>query len=108
VTLPLKAGSFAVLHRQWKDGDRIEYTVDMPYGLESIDPQHPNTVALLRGPLTLFAIDSPDGKFTRSDLMGAEQHGSNYTVRQKQHPVFFRTYAEIQDEKYRLYQELAV
>jgi uncharacterized protein len=108
VTLPLKAGSFAVLHRQWKDGDRIEYTVDMPYGLESIDPQHPNTVALLRGPLTLFAIDSPDGKFTRSDLMGAEQHGRNYTVRQKQHPVFFRTYAEIQDEKYRLYHELAV
>jgi hypothetical protein len=108
VALPLKAGSFAVLHRQWKDGDRIEYTVEMPYGLESIDPQHPNTVALLRGPLTLFAIDSPDGRFTRSQLLGAEQHGRDYTVRREQHPVLLRPYAEIQDEKYRLYHELAL
>jgi DUF1680 family protein len=107
VAVPFKAGSFAVLHRQWKDGDRIEYTVGMPYGLESIDPQHPNTVALLRGPLTLFAIDSPDGKFARSQLLGAEQHGRDYTVRHEQRPVLFRTYAEIQDEKYRLYHELA-
>jgi hypothetical protein len=29
-------------------------------------------------------------------------------VRREQHPVLFRPYAEIQDEKYRLYHELAV
>lgn len=107
LAVPFKTGSFAVLHRQWKNGDRIEYTVEMPYGVESIDPQHPNTVALLRGPLTLFAIDSPDGKLTRSQLLGAEQHGRGYTVRHEQHPVVFRPYADIHDEKYRLYHELA-
>ena len=62
----LHNGSFAAVEREWKDGDRIEYTIDMPFRLESIEPGQSNIVALLHGPLTLFAIDPAVGQFTRS------------------------------------------
>jgi DUF1680 family protein len=52
----VKPGTFFPVERTWKNGDRIEVSFDMPMTLEAVDPQHPNTVALLRGPLTLFAI----------------------------------------------------
>ena len=52
---PITAG-FATLRRRWKDGDRIDLELPMPMRLEAIDADHPNTVALMRGPLVLFAV----------------------------------------------------
>ena len=77
---PLQSGSFAAVEREWKDGDRIEYTIDMPFRLESIEPAQPNIVALLHGPVTLFATDPAVGQFTRAELLAARQHGSTHVV----------------------------
>jgi DUF1680 family protein len=108
ISAELRPGSFVPLHREWKDGDRIEYSIDMPLRLEAVDPQHPQTVALLSGPLTLFAVNTLDSQFTRAQLMAAAQQGSGWKVQSATGPVTFLSFADIHDEKYRLYHDVRV
>jgi uncharacterized protein len=105
--LPLHNGSFAAVEREWKDGDQIEYTIDMPFRLESIEPGQSNIVALLHGPVALFAMDPAVGQFTRAELLAARQQGSTYLVQSGDRQIQFRTFDEIQSEKYRLYHQLS-
>jgi uncharacterized protein len=105
--LPLHNGSFAAVEREWKDGDQIEYTIDMPFRLESIEPGQSNIVALLHGPVALFAMDPAVGQFTRAELLAARQQGSTYLVQSGDRQIQFRTFGEIQSEKYRLYHQLS-
>src|SRR5215467_8474765 len=49
-------GKFIPLQRSWKDGDRIEIEFEMPLRLEAIDDKNPSNVALMQGPLALFAV----------------------------------------------------
>jgi DUF1680 family protein len=102
----VKPGSFVALRRQWKDGDRIEYSIDMPLRLEAVDAQHSNVVALLNGPLTLFAVDAPNAAFTRQQLLGAAQRGSKWTVESGASEASFLTFSEIHDQEYRLYHDV--
>lgn len=53
---------FATIDRRWKSGDRIDLRFDMTRRWEPIHPRHPETVALMSGPLVLFAIG--DGPIT--------------------------------------------
>ena len=68
-------GHFAALHREWKTGDRVELELPLKMRLESIDPQHTGTVALLRGPLVLMAVkqrqEAPAPQLTRQQLLAA-------------------------------------
>jgi DUF1680 family protein len=107
----LQPGSFAEIRREWKDGDRIEYSIDRPLRLEAVDPQHPQTQALLVGPLTLFAVDSPEAQFKASQLLAAAQTSAGATgwnVNSSAGPVSFRSFPAIHVEKYRLYHEVTV
>ncbi len=51
---------FATVHRTWKSGDTIDLTLPMSLRLEMLaangGPEHPEAVALLYGPLVLFAV----------------------------------------------------
>ncbi len=49
-------GAFAALRRAWRGGDVIELELPLPMRLEAVDPEHPDTVALLRGPLVLMRV----------------------------------------------------
>jgi hypothetical protein len=68
-------GHFAALHREWKTGDRVELELPLKMRLEAIDPQHADTVALLRGPLVLMAVkqqeEAPAPQLTRRQLLAA-------------------------------------
>ena len=64
-------GSFLSVHRKWKNGDRILLRLPMSLRLEAVDEQHPDTVALLYGPLVLFAVDAAPPSVTRSQLLAA-------------------------------------
>jgi uncharacterized protein len=68
----VQPGSFAAVARTWKDGDRIELELPMPVRLETVDANHPNLVALLRGPLVLFAVADSQPSFSRSELLQAK------------------------------------
>jgi uncharacterized protein len=71
------AGRFASIRREWKTGDRIELELPLKVRLEPINTRHPNTVALLRGPLVLMAVkpeqNDPAPKLTREQLLAARR-----------------------------------
>ena len=70
-------GTFATVARQWRGGDRIEVHLPRKMRLESIDQQHPETVALLCGPLVLFAItNGTSPTIARAQLLAAKQAGT--------------------------------
>ncbi len=66
-------GTFAEIRREWKAGDRIELHLPKPRRLQAIDPQHPNTVALLEGPLVLMATGDVPERFTRAELLNVQR-----------------------------------
>src|SRR5271154_5048936 len=68
----LTPGTWANLDRTWKDGDRVELALDMPLRLAPIDERHPGLVALLYGPVALFAIHPGDKTVTRKQLLAAQ------------------------------------
>jgi uncharacterized protein len=69
-------GAFAAIRRTWKDGDRIELELPMPLRLESVDANHPNLVALMQGPLVLFAVADSQPSFERPALLQAKATGN--------------------------------
>ena len=71
VSQPLQPGTFAAIQRTWKDGDRVEIELPMPLRLEVVDANHPNLVALLHGPLVLFAVADSQPSFDRRGLLEA-------------------------------------
>jgi DUF1680 family protein len=104
IPAPITTG-FATLRRKWKDGDRVELNLPLPMRLEAIDPQHPETVALVRGPLVLFAITDEDPRVRRDQLLAAKRQRGQ-TVWQAESgsgPLLLTPFTEIQQERYRTY-----
>ncbi len=56
-SVPAEPGTFAAIRRRWQNNDTIQITFAFSLRAEAIDRQHPNTVALMRGPLMLVAVD---------------------------------------------------
>ena len=73
-------GQFAAVRRLWRSGDVVELLLPLPMRLEPIDPRHPDTAALMRGPLALMAvkpdIDAPVPVLSRSALLSARRAGA--------------------------------
>jgi uncharacterized protein len=102
-------GKFLALQRTWKDGDRVEVEFDMPLRLEAIDDQNPNNVALLRGPIALFAVDEIPSRLTRKHLLAASrvaQSSDDWTSKTDGGVLTLRPFAKIMNETYRLYQRV--
>ncbi|MGA8531135.1 MAG: beta-L-arabinofuranosidase domain-containing protein, partial [Acidobacteriaceae bacterium] len=70
-------GRFAAIQRQWKTDDRVELDLPLPLRLEPIDERHTDTVALLRGPVVLMAVNrnqgDPQPRVTREQLLSARR-----------------------------------
>jgi uncharacterized protein len=49
-------GAFASIEREWHPGDRVDLELSMPLRLLTVDAEHPQTAALLAGPLVLMRI----------------------------------------------------
>jgi DUF1680 family protein len=99
-------GKFFAIQRTWKQGDRVEIEMEMPSRLEAIEPESPNIVALMHGPLAMFAIGENPPQPTRDQLMAATasaQSSDDWVVSTGSGPVTLRSFAAIKDEPYRLY-----
>jgi uncharacterized protein len=55
--VPAQPGTIATVTRTWHPGDRIDLTLPQTFRVEPIDDQHPETVALMRGPVLYVALN---------------------------------------------------
>jgi uncharacterized protein len=111
VSLDLPPGSFARLAGTWKNGDRIEVEFDAATTLEAVDPQHPELVAPVNGPLALFAVGALPSTLRKEDLLGANRISSgSYTwrARTQAETLTLKPFSAIDDETYRLYHQIEV
>ena len=99
-------GKFAKIERTWRNGDRVEIEFDMPTVLEAVDPQHPNLVAAVHGPLALFAVGEIPARVRKQDLLAMSQIATGSTAWQTKTEtgtLIMRPFTAIEDEHYRLY-----
>jgi hypothetical protein len=102
------AGSFARLQREWKNGDRIDLELPMTTRLEAVDPKHPETVALMVGPLVLFAITDAQPAVTRAQLLAAKKTGAqSWQVETAGGAVKMLPWVGIGEEEYSTYLQIA-
>lgn len=97
-------GSFAALHRSWSTGDRVELELPMTKRLEAVDPRYPQTVALMIGPLVLFAVGDTQPALTRADLLAINRVDQrSWQVRTAGAPIKMLPFTDIEDEQYTTY-----
>lgn len=101
-------GQFAPVRRTWKTGDRVELELPLKMRLEAIDARHPETVALLRGPLVLMAVkprlDSSQPPVTRAQLLAAERSsGREWQAQSSGAPMTLAPFSWLGDRPYTTY-----
>ena len=108
VAVRVQAG-FATVQRRWRDGDRVQLDMPLPLRLEPIDAEHPDTVALVRGPLVLFPITESTPSVTRRQLLQADRvaGATEWRASAMPAPLILRPFTAIADEPYRTYLTVA-
>jgi DUF1680 family protein len=108
VQTPTSPGSFASIHRRWKSGDRVEVDLPATLRLEPIDASHPQTVALLFGPLVLFAITDTQPGLPRAALLAAKRTGEQtWKIATGSGPIKMVPFTAIAEEPYSTYFSVA-
>ena len=101
---PIIPGTFAAVRREWNTGDRVELDLPMTLRLEPVDQDHPQTVALVFGPLVLFAITDARPSLTRADLLAAKRlDRRSWQVSTTSGPLKMLPFTDIADEPYSTY-----
>jgi hypothetical protein len=105
----VQAGTFAAIHREWRNGDRIELELPRPLRLQPVDAEHPDTVALLAGPLVLMRIDGDAAatSLSREALLSARQGKREWRIGEGSQAIVLRAFADIGDETYSTYHDVA-
>ena len=111
-TPPPVPGRFAALRREWRPADRIELQLPLTRNVESVDAAHPNTLALLAGPLVLMRIlddGAAASPLTRADLLAAQRDPDGrheWRASTDAGSVNLKPFLDIDAEKYSVYQEV--
>jgi DUF1680 family protein len=102
-------GTWLIMDREWRNGDRVELTFDMPLRLIPLDADHPNLVALMHGPIALFALLPAPDRLTRAQLLNANRIApvtNHHLVTTETGDVEFWPFTSITGEHYRLYHQI--
>ena len=105
-----QSGQFAAIRREWRDADRVELELPDARRLESIDAAHPDTVALLAGPLVLMRTleaDTSASPIRRNNLLNAQRDRSGrheWQVATDSGAVKLKPFLDIDAELYSAYQ----
>jgi DUF1680 family protein len=73
--------TWAVLHREWSDGDLIEFRMPMHLRVNAVDTFHPNRVAVVYGPVVLAQEQKP--------VLNLSMQHPDRSVRQANAPLQF-------------------
>jgi DUF1680 family protein len=57
--VPAERGAFATIARRWRRNDRIDLTLPFAFRAAAVDEHNRDTVAVMRGPVMLVAVDPP-------------------------------------------------
>jgi hypothetical protein len=104
-------GRFAAVRRHWRSGDLIELALPLPMLLDPIDPRHPDTVSLLRGPLVLMAVqpalEAPVPGLSRSAVLKVKRTGAKeWRAESLRGPITFAPFTELGSRPYSTYFDL--
>jgi DUF1680 family protein len=106
LSLPANPGTYVAVRGTWRAGDRLELTLPQSFRTEPIDELHPNTVALMRGPVQYVALNpTPDLGTERLTLpaglkqIGPQSYVENYAGTQ----VVFVPLHQVQSATYTTY-----
>jgi uncharacterized protein len=109
----LEPGAFAAIRREWRSGDRLELELPLPLRLQPVDAAHPDTVALLAGPLVLMRVLDGDGPVAttvaRTALFSAQRlcgGAHEWQVRIAGQALKLRPFVDINEERYSAYQDV--
>jgi DUF1680 family protein len=101
---------FAAVRRRWKTGDTLTLELKQTFRTEAIDDLHPNTIALLRGPLVYVEMNPADGtaKLPHSEaLLTTDQMPGTFVAQSALQTRLFAPFYFVQDENYTMYAELS-
>ena len=102
----IEAGSFLRLERKWKNGDEVALTLPLNPRLEPIGERHPETVALLNGPLVLFASGEDLPALTARQLLAARRvEASEWLAEGTLGSCRLTPFTAVAEEPYRTYLE---
>jgi DUF1680 family protein len=115
----MQPGTFALLTRTWKNGDRVEMHLPQSFRTEAIDESHAKTVALLRGPVLYAGLDSTGTgsagldsaaaaaveppRLAPGGLVPAGGTGDTYVQSLNEQRTVFVPFYRVQNESYNLY-----
>ncbi len=108
VSVAAAPGTFAALRRTWRDGDRVELHLPQALRTQPVDRSHPDTVALLRGPLLYSALNftGPGTPVPQLDVAGITPvTGVAETYRQmdRGQQILFVPFYKVLNESYNVY-----
>ncbi|MEI9994380.1 MAG: beta-L-arabinofuranosidase domain-containing protein [Rhizomicrobium sp.] len=110
IAAPVRPGRFHAIRRTWRDGDKITLSLDRALRLEAVDDKHPDLLAVMQGPLALFATGDRFLPLKRRDLMAVRQvaaGGPDWRVETADGAQTFKPYFAIGGETTRLYQPVS-
>jgi uncharacterized protein len=97
---------FAILHRNWEPGDTITLTFPQSFRTEPIDELHPETAAILRGPL-VYVESSPAGDKSIMPSLGnltpSGQDDGVFLARSAGHDRIYAPFHSVGNQSYTTY-----
>lgn len=102
----LRPGTFFPISRDWTKGDLIELELDQPVSTRPVDAQTPDQVAVIRGPLVLFAIADQQPTLSRAQASLPainKAQDNDWTLQTEQANLTLRPFYQIGDEVYQTY-----
>ena len=99
-------GTFFAVHRNWKNGDRVELELDQPVWTEAVDAQTKDQVAIVRGPQVLFAISDKQPEISSERLARPrldKAANDDWTFNIGESSLLLRPFANIGEEVYQTY-----
>jgi hypothetical protein len=95
---------FAVLRRSWRDGDTVKFELQQQFRAEPVDGKHPETVALLRGPLVYAELNPAESAQKHApigDLQLADRTEGTFRAQTRLYAPFYA----VGEETYTMYNE---
>ena len=102
----LQPGTFVCMKRMWKSGDRVELELEQTINTPCVDTQHPDQVAIVRGPQVLFAISDSVPVLARGQIQGLKLkklNSQDWTIAGSAENIRLRSFPSIRDEIYQTY-----